>query len=138
MAKYVVTNPVVKINGTDVSASCAAASLELTSTDVDVTDFGSNGWTEIIGGLKSGTVSLDFHNDYAVGGINAILNPLVGTIATVAINPNGTAVSATNPTWTATVLVNSVSPVAGAVGDLATFSVSYPTSGSVTFATAAV
>jgi hypothetical protein len=136
MAKYVVTNPVVKINTQDVSASCAAATLEITSTDVDVTDFGSNGWTEIVGGLKSGTVSLDFHNDYGVGGINTILNPLVGTIATVSINPNGTAVSATNPTWTATVLVNSVSPVAGAVGDLATFSVSYPTSGSVTFATA--
>jgi hypothetical protein len=138
MPKYVVTNPVVKINGTAVSDSVASATLELTSTDVDVTDFGSNGWTEIIGGLKSGTVSLDFHNDYGVGGINTILNPLVGTLATVAINPNGTAVSASNPTWTAVVLVNSVSPVAGAVGDLATFSVSYPTSGSVSFATAAV
>jgi hypothetical protein len=136
MAKYVVTGAKVTINTTDVSASCAAATLELTSTDVDVTDFGSAGWTKVVGGLKSGTVSLDFHNDYGVGGINTILNPLVGTIATVTINPNGTAPSSTNPTWTATVLVNSVSPVAGAVGDLATFSVSYPTTGAVTFATA--
>jgi hypothetical protein len=136
MPKYVVTNPRVTINGTNVSTSVAAATLELTSADVDVTSFGSNGWTEIIGGLKSGTVSLDFHSGYAAGEINTVLNPLVGTLATVAINPNGTAVSSTNPTWTATVLVNSVSPVAGAVGDLATFSVSYPTSGSVTFATA--
>ena len=136
MPKYVVTNPRVQINGTNVSTSVAAATLELTSTDVDVTSFGSNGWTEIIGGLKSGTVSLDFHSGYAAGEINTVLNPLVGTLATVVINPNGTATSSTNPAWTATVLVNSVSPVAGAVGDLATFSVSYPTSGSVTFATA--
>jgi hypothetical protein len=136
MPKYVVINPKVTINGTNVSPSVAAATLELTSTDVDVTSFGSNGWTEIIGGLKSGTVSLDFHSGYAAGEINTVLNPLVGSLATVAINPNGTVVSATNPTWTATVLVNSVSPVAGAIGDLATFSVSYPTSGSVTFATA--
>jgi hypothetical protein len=136
MPKYVVTNPKVTINGGTVSSSVAAATLELTSTDVDVTSFGSNGWTEVIGGLKQGTVSLDFHSGYAAGEINTVLNPLVGTIATVTINPNGTAVSSTNPTWTATVLVNSVSPVAGAVGDLATFSVSYPTSGSVTFATA--
>lgn len=136
MPKYIVTNPKVTINGGTVSSSVAAATLELTSTDVDVTSFGSNGWTEVIGGLKSGTVSLDFHSGYAAGEINTVLNPLVGTIATVTINPNGTAVSSTNPTWTATVLVNSVSPVAGAVGDLATFSVSYPTSGSVTFATA--
>jgi len=136
MAKYVVTGATVKINGTDVSGSCAAATLELTSTDVETTDFGSAGWTEVIGGLKSGTVSLDFHNDYGVGGINTLLNPLLGSIATVTLNPNGTAPSATNPTWTALVLVNSVSPVSGAVGDLATFSVSFPTSGSVTFATA--
>jgi 2-keto-3-deoxy-6-phosphogluconate aldolase len=136
MPKYVVINPKVTINGTNVSPSVAAATLELTATDVDVTSFGSNGWTEIISGLKSGTVSLDFHSGYAAGEINTVLNPLIGTLATVVINPNGTAMSSTNPAWTATVHVNSVSPVAGAVGDLATFSVSYPTSGSVTFATA--
>lgn len=137
MAKYVVTATVVKINGTDVSNSVASATLELTAADVDVTDFGGSGWTEVIGGLKSGTVTLDFHNDYGVGGVNTVLNPLLGTIATVTLVPNGTAVSSTNPQWTAPVLVNSVSPVAGAVGDLATFSVSFPTSGSVTSSTVA-
>jgi hypothetical protein len=136
MAKYVVTATVVKIGTTNVSNSCASATLELTAADVDVTDFGGAGWTEVIGGLKSGTVTLDFHNDYGVGGINTILNPLLGSIATVTLVPNGTVISATNPIWTAPVLVNSVSPVAGAVGDLATFSVSFPTSGEVTFATA--
>jgi hypothetical protein len=136
MAKYVVTATTVKIGTTNVSASCAAATLELTSSDVDVTDFGSGGWTKVIGGLKSGTLSLDFHNDYGVGGINTVLNPLLGTIATVTLVPNGTVVSATNPLVTVPVLINSVSPVAGAVGDLATFSVSFPTSGEVTFATA--
>jgi hypothetical protein len=137
MAKYVVTATVVKINGTDLSSSVAAATLELTAADVDVTDFGGSGWTEVIGGLKSGTVTLDFHSDYGAGGVNTTLNPLLGTIATVVLIPNGTAVSATNPQWTANVLVNSVSPVAGAVGDLSTFSVSFPTSGSVTSSTVA-
>jgi hypothetical protein len=136
MPKYVVTATSVTLNGSDISSACAAATLELTSTDVDVTDFGSGGWTEVIGGLKSGTVSLDFHNDYGVGAINTLLNPLLGSIATVTLRPNGTVTSPTNPLWTATVLVNSVSPVSGAVGDLATFSVSYPTSGPVTSATA--
>jgi hypothetical protein len=137
MPKYVVTATSVTLNGSDISSACAAATLELTSTDVDVTDFGSGGWTEVIGGLKSGTVSLDFHNDYGVGAINTLLNPLLGSIATVTLRPNGTVTSSTNPLWTATVLVNSVSPVSGAVGDLATFSVSYPTSGPVTSSTAA-
>jgi hypothetical protein len=136
MAKYVVTATNVTLNGQDISSSCAAATLELTAADVDVTDFGSGGYTEVIGGLKSGTVSLDFHSDYGVGAISTLLNPLLGTIATVTLRPNGTATSSTNPLWTTTVLVNSVSPISGAVGDLATFSVSYPTSGSVTSATA--
>ena len=136
MAKYVVTATTVKIGATNVSANCASATLELTSSDVDVTDFGSAGFTEVIGGLKSGTVTLDFHSDYGTGGINTILNPLLGTIATVTLVPNGTVVSATNPIWTAPVLINSISPIAGAVGDLSSFSVSFPTSGEVTFSTA--
>jgi hypothetical protein len=135
MAKYVVTATNVTLNGTDISNSVAQATLELTAADVDVTDFGSGGFTEVVGGLKSGTVSLDFHQDYAAGAIASLLNPLLGSLATVTMKPNGTATSATNPVWTATVLVNSISPISGAVGDLATFSVSYPTSGSVTSAT---
>jgi hypothetical protein len=135
MAKYVVTATNVTLNGTNISDSVAQASLEITAADVDVTDFGSGGFTEVVGGLKSGTVSLDFHQDYAAGAIASLLNPLLGSIATVTLKPNGTATSATNPVWTTTVLVNSITPISGAVGDLATFSVSYPTSGSVTSAT---
>jgi hypothetical protein len=135
MAKYVVTGTNVTLNGSDISNAVASATLEITAADVDVTDFGSGGWTEVVGGLKSGTISLDFHNDYGVGGINTLLNPLLGSLATVTLNPNGTATSGTNPKWTALVLVNSVSPVSGAVGDLATFSVSFPTSGPVTSST---
>ena len=135
MAKYVVTATNVTLNGSNISDSVAQATLELTAADVDVTDFGSGGFTEVVGGLKSGTVSLDFHQDYAAGAIASLLNPLLGSIATVTLKPNGSVTSATNPVWTATVLVNSISPITGAVGDLATFSVSYPTSGSVTSAT---
>lgn len=136
MGRYVVTGTNVTLNGTNISSAVASATLEITAADVDVTDFGSGGWTEVVGGLKSGTVSLDFHSDYGAGGISNLLNPLLGSIATVTLNPNGTVTSSTNPRWTAQVLVNSVSPVSGAVGDLATFSVSFPTSGSVTSATA--
>ena len=136
MAKFIVTATAVKIGSTNVSDSVASATLELTSADVDVTDFSSNGWTEVIGGLKSGTLSLDIHADNGVGAITTILNPLLGTIATVTIAPNGTVGSSSNPIYTVPVLVNSFSPVAGAVGDLSTFSVSFPTSGSVSFAPA--
>lgn len=137
MAKFVVTANTVTLNGGTVSPSVARAELVLNAAEVDVTDFGSNGWTEVIGGLKSGTVSLDFHSDFGAGAVSALFQDLVGTIGTVTmIAGNGTAVSATTPRYTATVLINSFTPISGAVGDLSTFSVSFPTTGAVTYATA--
>ena len=137
MAKFVATGTSVSFNGTDLSGSVARAELVTNAAEIDVTDFGSSGWTELIGGLKSGTVSLDFHADYGVGGVNETFADLLGTIGTVTIiAANGTAASATTPSYTAEVLVNSFTPVSGAVGDLSTWSVTFPTTGEVTYATA--
>ena len=138
MGKFVVTGTQVTLNGTDLSSSCARAELVINAAEVETTDFGSAGWTEVIGGLKSGTVSLDFHSDFGSGAVSNIFEDLVGTIGTVTlIAANGTAASPTTPLYTATVLVNSFTPVTGAVGDLSTFSVSFPTTGEVTYGTAA-
>jgi hypothetical protein len=137
MAKFVVTGTKVTLNDSDLSSSCARAELVINSAEVDVTDFGSEGWTEVIGGLKSGTVSLDFHSDFGASAVSSEFQDLVGTIGTVTlIAANGTVASPTTPKYTATVLINSFTPVAGAVGDLSTFSVSFPTTGAVTYATA--
>lgn len=138
MAKFVVTGTKVTVNSIDVSSSCARAELVINAAEVTTTDFGSAGWTEVIGGLKSGTVSLDFHSDFGVSGVSDLFADLVGTIGTVTIvTANGTAASATTPAYTATVLVNSFTPVSGAVGDLSTFSVSFPTTGAVSYGTGA-
>lgn len=137
MAKFIATGTKVTLNGSDISSSCARAELVINAAEVTTTDFGSAGWTEVIGGLKSGQVSLDFHSDYGVGAVSTLFQPLVGTIGTVVlVTANGTAASATTPAYTATVLINSFTPVSGAVGDLSTFSVTFPTTGAVTYATA--
>ena len=137
MAKFIATGTKVTLNGSDLSSSCARAELVINAAEVTTTDFGSAGWTEVIGGLKSGQVSLDFHSDFGTGAVSRIFQPLVGTIGTVAIiAANGTAASQSTPAYTATVLINSFTPVSGAVGDLSTFSVTFPTPGEVTYATA--
>lgn len=137
MAKFIATGTQVSLNGSDISSSCARAELVINAAEVTTTDFGSAGWTEVIGGLKSGQVSLDFHSDFGSGAVSALFQDLVGTIGTVVlIAANGTAASATTPSYTAEVLVNSFTPIAGAVGDLSTFSVTFPTTGEVTYATA--
>ena len=137
MSKFVVTGTQVSFNSTDISSSCARAELVINAAEVDTTDFGSGGFTELIGGLKSGTVTLDFHSDFGSGAVSELFQDLVGTIGTVTIiAANGTAASASSPQYSATVLVNSFTPVSGAVGDLSTFSVSFPTSGEISYATA--
>lgn len=135
MAKFVATDYKITINGTDFSTSLAAVDLSIDSDDVETTAFGA-GWRTRVGGLKSAEISLDFHQDFGASSVDATLWPLLNSIATVVITPTSGTVSATNPSYTAEALVNSYQPFASSVGDLATLSVTWPVSGTVTRATA--
>ena len=136
MAKFVATDVNVKINGTDLSDHIAQVSLEQTSDEIEVTAFGTEWRQRIGGGLKDASISLDFHQDFGAGSVDAILSPLFNTIATVVVTPTSGSVSATNPSFTGTFSVVQYSPVASSVGDLATFSVSWPSAGTVSRGTA--
>jgi hypothetical protein len=136
MAKTVVTSRYVSIGTADVSSALSGASLEITVEEVDKTSLGSAGWREVAAGLKSGSVTLNFQQDFGVGGVDALLYPLIGTEATVTIRSSSATVSATNPAYSAVVLISQYTPIAGAVGDLATFDVTFPTVGAVSRATA--
>lgn len=135
MAKFVTTDYKVTLNGTDFSTSLASVELAIESDDVETTAFGSTFRTRV-GGLKAASLTLEFHQDFGASSVDATLFPLLNTIATVVMLPTSAAASATNPSYTATCLVNQYSPIASSVGDLATFSVTWPTSGTVTRGTA--
>jgi predicted secreted protein len=137
MAKQVMTNPVVVFAGGTISANVAQVTISLEADDVEVTNFASAGFRERIGGLKSGTFSMELHQDYALASIDSTFFSNLGGTAAVVVRPGGTAaVGTANPEYRFNVLVTEYSPVDSAVGDLATFSVSYPISGAVTRATA--
>ena len=136
MAKFVATDVTVTLNGTAISSNLNSVELSISADEVETTSFGSSGWKTVVGGLKSGSLRLDFMQDFAAGGIDALLYPLINTIGTVVIKPTGTAVSATNPSYTAEVLINNYVPFSSSVGDLASFSVTLPTTGVITRATA--
>lgn len=135
MAKFSATDFKITINGTNLSTSLNSVELALESDDLETTAFGGT-FRERIGGLKTGSLTLQFMQDFAAGSVDATLFPLFNTLATVVIVPTSGTVSATNPSYSALALCNSYSPVASAVGDIATFSVTWPTSGTVTRATA--
>lgn len=138
MAKFLATQFQVTLNGVDLTSSLHAVTLDVMSNEVDTTTFGTAAtvYKTVVGGIVSGSAKLDFYQDYAAGSVDATIFPLVNTIGTLVIKPAGTTVSATNPSYTALCLVNAYSPISGSIGDLSSFSVTWPTSGSVTRATA--
>ncbi len=136
MAIFVATDYNITINGVDYSSYLTQAELAVEADEVETTAFGSTYRTRV-GGLKSGNVTLQFNQDFAASAIDAVFFPLLGTQATVVIKPTSAVASATNPKYTALALVTQYSPISGNVGDLATFNVSWPVSGTVTRGTTA-
>jgi hypothetical protein len=136
VAKFVATDVKVLINGLNLSDHIAQVSLEQTSDEIETTAFGTEWRQRIGGGLKDASISIDFHQDFGAGSVDATLSPLFGSIATVVVTPTSGSVSATNPSFTGTFSVVQYSPVASSVGDLATLSVSWPSAGTVSRGTA--
>ena len=135
MAKFVATDHKITINGTNFSDSLQSVDLTIQADEVDTTTFGG-AWKTVTGGLRSGSLTLNFYQDFAGASVDATLWPLLNTAATVVITPTSSTVSATNPSYSAVCLVSQYQPFQSTVGDLATLSVTWPTSGTVTRATA--
>jgi hypothetical protein len=136
MAIFVATDFSVSINGSTALASyLTQVELKTSANDITTTSFGST-WVTRVAGLKEGSLTLQFNQDYATTTVDATLWPLLGSNATVVIKPTSTAVSASNPSYTCVALVTDLTPVSGNIGDLATFSVTWPTNGTVSRATA--
>lgn len=135
MAKFAATDYKITINGTNFSTNLNSVELAIESDDLETTAFGSE-WRSRIGGLKSGSLTLSFMQDFGASSVDATLYPLFNTLATVVITPTSGTVTSTNPAYTAVCLVSQYSPFSSATGDIATFSVTWPTSGTITRATA--
>ena len=136
MAIFVATDFSVSINGSTALASyLTQVELKTTAADITTTAFGSS-WVTRVAGLREGSLTLTFNQDYAASTVDATLWPLLGSQATVVIKPTSSATGSANPAYTAICVVNDLTPVSGQVGDLATFSITWPTTGTVSRATA--
>ena len=129
MAKLVLTNTVVTLNGTDITSSVAAVTLSTSAAEVPTTNFSSGGAVTRVAGLIDNSVTLSIHNDY--NAIDGLILPLIGSTAvTMVVKPAGTASAGTaSPHYTFSVLCTEYSPVNGAVGELNTADFTWPISG---------
>ena len=131
MAIYALTGQVVTVNAVDYSDHLKSATLTVDAAQLDTTDVASAGWTEVIGGLKSGTLALEFMDDVANDDVDEELWTLLGTVVAFTLKATTGSISTSNPEYQGSVLITGHS-LGGAVGDLAMKSLSFPTSGAIT------
>jgi hypothetical protein len=134
MAVFMSNKVGVKVNSVDLSDHVTSATLNRTFEELIVTAMGDSGQKQVKG-LETSNVTLDFLNDTATANVLQTLQAAWGTNVTVVLlQEKGTAVSATNPLYTMTCLINNTTDINGAVGDLSTISVTWNVSGTVAVA----
>ena len=131
MARLVLTNAYITINAVNLSDHIASVTLTTNDDVVETTAFGSTARTRVAG-LGDNSVAIEFHQDYATSNVEATIYPLLGTATSVVVKPNGSTTASDNPSYTFSALVSEWTPLNGAVGELATASVTWPISGEVT------
>lgn len=136
MAKMVLLAQFLSINSNTLNSYTKKAELTVEVEDKDVTNYASLGWKEVLGGLKSAELSCEFLQDFAAAQLDAIFWPLLGTVVPFEVRADQAAVGTSNPKYTGSILINGWNPIEGSVGDEATVSLGFPTSGAVVRATA--
>ncbi len=135
MAVYLSNGVSVTVNAVDLSSLVSSAVINRVFDELEVTAMGDSGH-RFVKGLEASTVTLDFFNDDASAKTLQTLNSTWGTSVTVVIKQTSAAVSATNPSYTMSCLINNTTPVNGAVGDISTQSVTWTVNGTIAVASA--
>ena len=117
----------------DISAYVTSAVINQIVDELEVTAMGDTAH-KFVAGLQSGTFTIDFINDWAASQVMQTLNAAFGqTLSISAITVKGTAVSAANPSYQFSVLVNNLTPLGTAgVSEVATSSVTFTLNSAVT------
>jgi hypothetical protein len=135
MAVFLSNNVGVKVNSVDLSDHVTSVTLNRAFDELEVTAMGDSGH-KFVKGLEASSVTIDFLNDTASANVLATLQAAWGTNVTVVLlQTKGTGVSATNPLYTMTCLINNTTDINGAVGDLSTQSLTFNVSGTIAVAT---
>ena len=136
MAIYLDNNVGLKIATVDLSEYVTSITLTQTFDEVETTAMGATSH-QFSKGLEASTLTIDFLNDWDAAKVQATLQAAYGTSVTAIVIPvKGTAVSATNPTYTVSILVNNLTPVGtGGPEDFARSSMTFTCTSSVAYST---
>ena len=135
MAIFLNNTASVTFNSVDLSAYVTAVTINQSFDELEVTAMGDTSH-KFAKGLEASTITLDFLNDNAAATVIPTLRAAYGTTVTLVIKQSSAAVSATNPSYTASVLVNNLQNVNGAVGDISSQSITFTCNSTVVVAVA--
>jgi hypothetical protein len=127
----------VMVNSVDLSDHVNSVTINRNFDELEVTAMGDSGH-KFIKGLEASSITIDFLNDTATASVLQTLQAAWGTNVTVKmVQTKGatTTISATNPLYTMTCLVNGTTDINGATGDLSTQSLTWNVSGTIAVAT---
>ena len=124
MAIFLSNGVVVTLNSVALSDHVTSATINRSFDELEVTAMGDTAH-KFVKGLEASTIALDFLNDTAASNVLATLQAAWGTTVTLTLKQTSAAVSATNPLYSTTVLVNNTTDINGAVGDISTQSITF-------------
>ena len=124
----------LKINAIDLSDHVTSVTLNRAFDELEVTAMGDSAH-KFVKGLESATLTVSFLNDTATSNVLQTLDSTFGaTTAVKMVQDKVAAVSATNPLYTFDILVNNLTPINGATGDMATMDITFTINSTVTVA----
>ena len=135
MAIFLNNTASVTFNSVDLSAYVTAVTINQSFDELEVTAMGDTAH-KFAKGLEASTITLDFLNDNAAATVIPTLRAAYGTTVTLVVKQSTAAVSATNPSYTASVLVNNLQNINGAVGDISSQSITFTCNSTVAVAVA--
>jgi len=125
----------LKIGTVNLSDHVTAFSLMRQLDSIEVSAMGDTAH-KYVAGLAADSITVSFLNDTATASVLPTLQAAWGTTVTaVFLQTKGTAVSATNPLYTVSILVNNTTDINGAVGDIGTQSITFTCNSTVAVAT---
>lgn len=130
MAVYLANKGILTVNAVDLSALVTNITINRSFDELEVTALGDGGH-RYIKGLEASSITIDFLNDSDSSKTLQTLNSQWGNNVTVTFKQQDAVISAANPLYTMTCLINNTTPVNGAVADLSTQSVTWNVSGTI-------
>jgi len=134
MAVFLNNTVGLKINAIDLSDHVTSVTLNRAADELEISAMGDTAH-KFVKGLESATLTVSFLNDTATSNVLQTLNAAFGTtVAVKMVQAKVPAVSATNPLYTFDILVNNLTPINGAVGDIGTQDITFTVNSVVTVA----